>query len=372
MWRSSKCLLLYRVRAILVHAAGDEPVEVGRAQTVVLDGLGERTERMVVRDFAVLHHLGRLGESELRNGGDSRRVRAPGEHDLVAQRHPLALLREGGVVLLEHVQCVATLVRVDVRHHAARVVRRPVVAVDEARLHAVRLELLEEDGVRIGPVDAHSRADQAFLDLVLHGGRARAENRGEVAESRRLPSACGRLDGRTRAERIGIEAFVLLLAELVDCRVDAARGGRREVLRRVARREVDALERIVAQLLAHRLLVGVRQLEHLRGGVELAVHLAQEAVLADGHEAGERPLDVAGAERLVELAARSEHRVEGVGSERAVFLLEGLLEGLHRRVVDGLPLREEEVAEARRCVLALSADDYVAVSVMRLADQAAE
>ena len=187
--------LFDRLRALLVHAAGDEPIEVGRAQTVVLDGLGERTERMVVRDFAVLHHLGRLGESELRNGGDSRGVRAPGEHDLFAQRLALALLREGGVVLLEHVQRVATLVRVDVGHHAARIVRRPVVAVDEARLHAVRLELLEEDGVRLGPVDAHARADQAFLDLILHGGRARAEDSGEIAKARRLPGACGRLDG---------------------------------------------------------------------------------------------------------------------------------------------------------------------------------
>ena len=198
------------------------------------------------------------------------------------------------------------------------------------------------------------------FDLVFHGGRACAEDRGEVAESRRLLGTCGRLDGLARTERSDIEAFVLLLAEVLDRRVDAARSGRREVLRRVALRKVDALERIVAQLLAHRLLVGVRQLEHLRGGVELAVHLAQEAVLADGHEAGERPLDVTGAERLVELAARSEHRVEGVGSERAVFLLEGLLERRHRRVVRGFPLGEDEVAEPGGGLLALSSDDDVA------------
>ena len=159
--------LLYRIRGPLVRAAGDEAFKVARIQVVVLDGRCERTERMLVRELAVSHHLGRLREGEFRDGSDSRGVRAPGEHDLLAQRLVLALLRKGGVVLLEHVQRVAALVGVDVGHQSPRVVRRPVVAVDEARLHAVRLELLEEDGVRIGPVDAHSRAEKALLDLVL-------------------------------------------------------------------------------------------------------------------------------------------------------------------------------------------------------------
>ena len=292
--------------------------------------------------------------------------------DLLAQRLALALLREGGVVLLEYIQRVAALVGVDVRHEPARVVRRPVVPVDEARLHAVRLELLEEDGVRVGPVDSHSRADQALLDLVLHRGRARIENRVEVSESGRLLCARGRLDGLARTKSVLVKACVTLLAELVDRRVDAARGGSRKVFRRAARREIYALERFVAKFLAHRLLVVGRELQHLGGGVQLADHLAYEAVLADGHEGGERPLDVAGAERLVELAARPEDRVEGVGPERAVFVLERRLEGLHRRVVDGLPLREEEVAEARGRVLSIAADGYVAVSVARLVNQTAE
>ena len=299
-------------------------------------------------------------------------MRAPGEHYLFAERLSLALLRKGGVVLLEHVQRVAALVGVDVGHHSARVVRRPVVAVDEARLHAVLLELLEENGVRIGPVDAHSRADEALLDLVLHRGRARLEDRVEVPEARRLLCACGRLDGLARAERVLVKPCVPLLSELVDRRADAARGGGRQVLGRAARRKVNVLEWLVLQFLEHRHPLVVGQFEHLRGCGDLAAHLAYEAVLADGHELGERPLDVAGAERLVELAARPEHRVEGVGPERAVFFLEGLLEGLHRRVVDVLPLREEEVAEARGRVLAFAADDYVAVSVTRLADRSPE
>ena len=327
---------------------------------------------MRVSDLSVLHHYCRLLESELRDGRYPCGVRAPCEHYLFAERLALALLREGRVLLLQLFEGGAALVGVDVGHHSARVVRRPVVAVDEARLHAVRLELLEEDGVRIGPVDAHSRADEALLDLVLDGGRARLENRVEVPEARRLLCARGRLDGLARTKRVLVKACVTLLTELVDRRVDAVRGGRRQVLGRAARRKVNVLEWLVLQFLEHRHPLVVGQFEHLRGGGDLAVNLAYEAVLADGHELGERLLDVAGAQRLVELAARSKDRVEGVGSERAVFLLEGLLEGLHRRVVGGLPLGEEVVAEARGSVLPLSADDYVAVSVMRLADQTAE
>ena len=364
--------LLYRIRGPLVRAAVDEAFKVARINVVVLEGRCERTERMLVRELAVSHHLGRLREGEFRDGRDSRRVRAPGEHYLFAERLALALLRKGGVVLLEHVQRVAALVGVDVGHQSPRVVRRPVVAVDEARLHAVLLELLEENGVRIGSVDAHSRADQAFLDLVFNGCRTRLEDRGEVPEAGRLFCACGSLDRRARAERVGVETFILLLAELVDRRAEASRGSGRDVLRRAARREVDTFKWFGFQFLEHLLPLGIRELEHLRRGGDLAVHLAKEAVLADGHEGGERPLDVAGAERLVELAARSEHGVEGVGAERAVFVLERRLEGLHRRVVDGLPLREEEVAEARGRVLSLAADGYVAVSVARLVNQTAE
>ena len=140
--------LLYRIRAPLVRAAGDEAFQIERIQVVVLDGLRERTERMAVCDLAVFHHPRRLGEGEFRDGRDSGGVCAPGEHDLFAQALALALRGEGRIVLLEHIERVAALLGVDVGHHAARVVRRPVVSVDEARLHAVRLDLLKEDVIR--------------------------------------------------------------------------------------------------------------------------------------------------------------------------------------------------------------------------------
>ena len=180
---------------------------------------------------------------------------------------------------------MAALVGVDVGHQSARVVRRPVVAVDEARLHAVLLELLEENGVRIGPVDVHSRADEALLDLVLHRGRACLEDRVEVREARRLLCARGRLDGLARTKRVLVKACVTLLTELVDRRVDAARGGGRQVLGRAARRKVNVLVSVVDKLLVHRLPIVDGQFEHLRRCGYLAVHLAYEAVLADGDEA---------------------------------------------------------------------------------------
>ncbi len=277
--------LLHHARALLVNTAVDEPVEVDRTQIVVLDGRCELAKRMGVCDLSVLHHYGRFGNGEFRDGRDSRGVRASGEHYLFAERLALALPGEGGILRLEIFKCGTALVGVDVSHKSARVVRRPVVAVDEARLHAVRLELLEKDGVRVGPVDAHSRADQALLDLVLDGGRARLENRVEVPEARRLLCARGSLDGLARTKRVLVKACVTLLTELVDRRADTARGGGRQVLGSTARRKVDVLEWLVLQFLEHRLPLVVGQLEHLRRGGDLAVHLAYEAVLADGNEA---------------------------------------------------------------------------------------
>ena len=151
----------------LVGLAGGEGVDVLLEREVVLQRLRERREGMVDVGMAAFHEPRRLHDGKLRHGGHAGWVGAPGEHDLVAQALALALRGEGRIVLLEHVERVAALVGVDVGHHTARVVRRPVVSVDEARLHAVRLDLFEEDVVRFGPIDAHSRAEKALLDLVL-------------------------------------------------------------------------------------------------------------------------------------------------------------------------------------------------------------
>ncbi len=129
-----------------------------------------------------------------------------------------------------------------------------------------------------------------------------------------------------------------MVAERVNRRVNAACRRRRNIRRGAACGKIDLFERCVVQDLADCLLVVVREFQHLRGDVELAVDLAHEAVPADGREAGERLLHVAGAERLVHLAARAKDGIERMGAKRSVFPFEGLLEGGHRGVVGGLAL----------------------------------
>ncbi len=118
-----------------------ERVDVGLEREVALHRPGEGGERIVAAGVAGLDHIGGRFKGELRHGGHAGGMGAPGEHDLFAQALALALRRERRVVPLELVERAAAILGMDVGHHAARVVRRPVVSVDEARLHAVRLDL---------------------------------------------------------------------------------------------------------------------------------------------------------------------------------------------------------------------------------------
>ena len=62
----------------------------------------------------------------------------------------------------------------------------------------------------------------------------------------------------------------------------------------------------------------------------------------------------------MQLVARADERVEGMGSEHAILVLQGGLEGGHRRVVGLVALRKDVVAELRDGLVAIVLDYYVA------------
>ena len=292
-------------------------------------------------------------QRELRHGGHARRMRAPGEHDLLADRLALALRGEGGVLGLERVELGEARLGADVGHQAARVVRRPVVAVDEAGFDAVRLELVEEDGVGAGAVDAHALAETSPLHEIGDRGLSFGEGLAEVPQPGRLGRLRLLLELLPGAELVRLQTAPFQL-QLRDRRVDGPLGGGGDLLLRLERRKVDALRDAFGDLPADLETVLLRELEHLRRRVELAVRLGDETVLADGRQAGERRLHVAGAQRLVQLGALAQHGIEGVAPEDAVFLLERGLERLHRGVVGLGALGKDEVPEPGRGRLALA------------------
>ena len=98
-------------------------------------------------------------EDELRRRRHPGRMGAADEHDLLAQVPALAAARQVRVLVQDLLEGRLARLGVDVGHEAARVVLGPVVAEDEARLDAVRLELVENNGIRRGAVHTHPRAD---------------------------------------------------------------------------------------------------------------------------------------------------------------------------------------------------------------------
>ena len=126
------------------------------------------------------------------------------QHDLFTQRFAFAFLRQFGILLLKYSESLLALVRIDIRHEAARIVQRPVIAEDEARLHAVRLDFLKQDGVRFASIDAHARAKRAFLDAVLNRGRASFKDGLEIPKSRRFIGFCSRFGHLAFIERSNV------------------------------------------------------------------------------------------------------------------------------------------------------------------------
>ncbi len=351
--------------------------QVVRVGEGVVEGLCERLDGVRGLHFAdelafplgFLHQFRGLLEQQFRRSGHRRRMGAPREEDLVAIGFAFALFGEGLVRVLKRLERVAARLGIHVGHVAVRVVLRPVVAIDEAGLDAVALELVEEHGIRVRPVDAHPDAEKPLLDLVLDGGLLLAEDRLQAAQAGRLVALCRRLGLLASLERMDIRVHIVLRVCLLpglDLLLDI--GNRLvqppcrhagDVLRRLALLEV-AGQRLVGDLLSDELPHPVREFAHLRACVEQAADFADVAVEFDGFKLRQRRLHVRRPEGLVHLGARPQDGVERMGAEDAVRLLQRRLEGRHRRVVGLRAVREDEVAEAHGGVAAFAAHDDVA------------
>ena len=348
----------------VVIGPGLEQVRVCRE--VVPQRLGELREGVggFVQAGIVLQKLRRLADGELRHRRHARAVGVPREHDLLAQRLALALLRERGVLFQKIIQLFDAFRRVEVRHHPVRVLRGPVVAVVEARLHAGRLEPVEDHGLRLGvQVDHHPLAELAPLDPVLDGGRFTADG-GVDPQTHRLVALDNGLGLPARIELLLFErplpVRLLRRPGLLDRRVEPFPRGVDHVILALERLRIDALEVVLLDGVRHQLPVGCRKSENLRRREELAVQLADEPVLADLREVRDHRFDVADAKPLSELPARAEQTVERMFADLAELGHERLPERLHRGAVRLLVGVEHEGTEADGRPAALVLHDELA------------
>ena len=179
--------------------------------------------------------------------------------------------------------CRAIRTRRNGRHVAPGVALRPVVAVDEAGLYSVRLELLQHHPVAGAAVDAHPDTETSPLDAILDRRVCRLEGQFQVLESgglvrfRRVVNT----GGSSYVMGLGVFSVGILLAFIYGA-VYAVRSGLYDIRLVLDAGEVDTGKLAHVQGIAHKLAHGIRELHNLRRRVELADHLADYANALDG------------------------------------------------------------------------------------------